>query len=258
MAVVPSSRRPKRADLIVAEVKRWIMAGQLAPGDRLPNEKELMERFACSKGTIREALKSLEVQGLVRIRTGPGGGATLGSVSFEHATDLLRNYLHFQRPSGADLYALRKLVEPELAAAVVGRLDAADFARLEDLVALCVPAAATPEARQAQRMAELEFHTVLALRCDNPLLALVCRFLNDLVRDLVVYKKAFYPEQTEFSRSNLRYHTELIAAYRAEDAATVRRLMAEHMAEAERFNREMDAQIGHGGLLGARTTGAGS
>ncbi len=253
MPVPPASRRPKRADLIVAEVKRWIMAGQLAPGDRLPNEKELMERFACSKGTIREALKSLEVQGLVRIKTGPKGGATLGSVSFEHATDLLRNYLHFQSPSGADLYALRKLVEPELAAAVVGRLEAADFARLEDLVALCAAPPRTPEERQAQRMAELDFHTVLARRCDNPLLSLVCRFLNDLVRDLVVYKKALYPEQTEFSRSNLRYHTDLIAAYRAEDEGAVRRLMAEHMQEAERFNHEMDAQIGRDGLLSART-----
>ncbi len=244
------TRRRKRSDLIVDEVKRWIVTGRFAPGDRLPNERELMEMFECSKGTIREALKSLEVQGLVSIKTGPKGGAILESVTFGHATDLLRNYLHFQRPSGSDLYVLRKLVEPELAVSVVGKLTEADFAELERLVAVCANAPETPEDRQAQRMAELEFHNVLARRCDNPLLTLVCRFLNDLVSDLVVYKKVLYPEQTEFSRSNLRYHIALIAAYRARAAGEVRRLMREHMEEAERYNRELDAQIGgQGGLL---------
>ncbi|HVI52601.1 MAG TPA: FCD domain-containing protein [Candidatus Sulfotelmatobacter sp.] len=243
------TRRRKRSDLIVDEVKRWIVTGRMAPGDRLPNERELMEMFECSKGTIREALKSLEVQGLVRIKTGPKGGALLETVAFEHATDLLRNYLHFQHPTGGDLYALRKLVEPELAVSVVGKLTDEDFQRLEDLVQACAVTPASAEERQAQRMAELEFHNVLAARCDNPLLALVCRFLNDLVRDLVVYKKAQYPEQTEFSRSNLRYHIELIGAYRARAVGEVRRLMRDHMEEADRFNRELDAQIGGGRLL---------
>jgi DNA-binding FadR family transcriptional regulator len=243
------TRRRKLSDLIVEEVKRWIVVGKMAPGDRLPNERELMEMFECSKGTIREALKSLEVQGLVRIKTGPKGGAVLETVTFDHATDLLRNYLHFQKPTGGDLYALRKLVEPELAVSVVGKLTEADFARLEELVAACAHSPGSNEERQEQRMAELEFHDVLAARCDNPLLALVCRFLNGLVRDLVVYKKAQYPEQTDFSRSNLRYHVELIKAYRARAGGEVRRLMREHMEEAERFNKELDAQIGAGRLL---------
>jgi len=243
------TRRRKRSDLIVEEVKRWVVTGKLVPGDRLPNERELMEMFEGSKGTIREALKSLEVQGLVRIKTGPKGGAVLETVTFDHATDLLRNYLHFQRPSGGDLYALRKLVEPELAVSVVGKLSEDDFARLEDLVKTCAVTPSSQEERQVQRMAELEFHNVLASRCDNPLLSLVCRFLNDLVRDLVVYKKVQYPEQTEFSRSNLRYHIELIGAYRARAVGEVRRLMREHMEEAERFNKELDAQIGVDRLL---------
>ena len=80
-------------------------------------------------------------------------------------------------------------------------------------------------------------------------MALVCRLLNDLVRDLVVYKKVQYPEQTEFSRSNLRYHTALISAYRARAAGEVRRMMREHMEEAERFNKELDAQISSDRLI---------
>ena len=59
--------RPKRqqlSDVIVEDVKRWIVAERKQPGDRLPNEKELIELFGYSKSTVREALKALEVRGL--------------------------------------------------------------------------------------------------------------------------------------------------------------------------------------------------
>ena len=66
-----SIRTPKRGDLMVEEIKRWIAERRLGPGDKLPKEDELQELFGVSKGTAREALKSLEVQGLVTVSTGP-------------------------------------------------------------------------------------------------------------------------------------------------------------------------------------------
>src|ERR1700682_6662424 len=74
----PGLRSPKRGDLVVEEIKRWIAERRLGPGDKLPKEDELQTLFGGSKGTAREALKSLEVQGLVTVSTGPGGGATIG------------------------------------------------------------------------------------------------------------------------------------------------------------------------------------
>src|ERR1700730_16361308 len=72
----------KRGDLVAEHVKRWITARSLRPGDKLPKENELQRLFSVSKGTAREALKSLEVQGLVTLRTGPQGGATVAKVPF--------------------------------------------------------------------------------------------------------------------------------------------------------------------------------
>ena len=54
----------KRGDVMVEEIKAWIAERRIAPGDRLPKESELQSLFGVSKGTAREALKSLEVQGL--------------------------------------------------------------------------------------------------------------------------------------------------------------------------------------------------
>ena len=56
-------RRQKLADLICEDIKQKIVMENLSPGDRLPNEKALMERYECAKGTIREALRVLEKVG---------------------------------------------------------------------------------------------------------------------------------------------------------------------------------------------------
>lgn len=235
--------RVKRADQIVEEVKRWIVVNKKRPGDRLPPEKDLMDLFACSKGTIREALKSLEVQGLVSVRTGPRGGAVLASVAGDRAMQLLRNYFHFQHPTGANIYSLRKSLEPLLAASVCGRLTEAQISRLEAVVRQCEEPPRDFEDRRAQRIAELEFHNILAEACDDPLLSFFCRFINGLIRDLVIYRKVLLPEQVEFSRSNLEHHRALIVAYRAQDVAAVTDIMRRHMEDAERFNLELDGQL---------------
>jgi DNA-binding FadR family transcriptional regulator len=56
----------KRSDIIIDAIKRMIVEDQLRPGDRLPSEKELIEQFDSSRGTIRETLKSLEILDALR------------------------------------------------------------------------------------------------------------------------------------------------------------------------------------------------
>ncbi|HET8848401.1 MAG TPA: FCD domain-containing protein [Marinobacter sp.] len=237
------TKRVKRSDQIVDSVKRWVALNQIHPGDRLPNERELMEQFECSKGTVREALKSLEVQGLVSIKTGPNGGATLKQVPYAKASELLRTFLHFEQPSGPEIYALRSLIEPEIAALATPRLTDSDLQQLEALVTKCEAAPDTFEQRVEQRISELEFHVLLAQRCGNPMLGFIGRFVNDMIRDLVIYKKSALPEQREFSCANLHYHQALLTAFRDRDQDTARRLMAEHMASADHFNRELESEL---------------
>ena len=238
-----SPKRVKRSDQIVSAIKRWVAVNEKQPGDRLPNERDLMEQFDCSKGTVREALKSLEVQGLISVKTGPNGGAVLESVPYERASELLRNFLHFERPSGPDVYALRSLIEPEIAALATPNLTEDDLTYLQGLVDLGPDAPKTFDERVEQRFAELEFHIRLAQRCNSPMLSFMGRFLNDMIRDLVIFKKSSLPEQREFSCANLHYHEELMLAFRAKDAEQARRLMADHMASAEHFNRELEGKL---------------
>lgn len=248
MTVAPQSRkRHKLSDMIVEDVKHWIVREKKQPGDRLPNEKELIELFGVSKGTIREALKALEVRGLIATRTGPGGGAYLQQVSREHASEPLRNFLHFHHFDGHDIYQLRKILEPELAVSVVGRLEEAHFQLLQQSIDECRVEPRDENELRKQRVAELEFHNLLADLCPNPILAFVCRFLNDLLRDLMIYKNTF--DHLDFREANVNFHTQLLAAYRKGDAKRVRRLMSEHMADAECHMHEMEAHVGVKQLL---------
>src|SRR6266571_9304673 len=82
------ARRLRTLDDVFLQIRDAILAGEIAEGSRLPNERELAERFEVGRPTIREALRSLEALGMVEIRAGRSGGAyaarpsetTLGSV----------------------------------------------------------------------------------------------------------------------------------------------------------------------------------
>ena len=93
MSSLPTPPQRRSRPVRVADaIKDWVVEQGLKPGDRLPGETELIQRFAMSKGTIREALRLLQAQGLVETKTGPGGGLFVGEVSRERARALLANF----------------------------------------------------------------------------------------------------------------------------------------------------------------------
>ena len=164
-AIEPSLRaslRRKRSDVVAELIRNHIFHAGLHPGDRLPQESELIEKFGCSRSTIREALKSLEVQGLVQNTTGPGGGARVAPVSINRIIGLLSNYFYFKSISSAQIYQIRRLIEPELAFSVVSHLKKAHFEALEKAIAVQEepPPRGTSD-WDHHRHAEIDFHDIL-------------------------------------------------------------------------------------------------
>lgn len=242
MDVAPLSRR-KLADQVVDRVKFWLMSKDIKPGDRLPQEKELIEIFGVSRGTMREALKALEVQGLIRITAGRSGGAVVAEVGYETAAALLGNYFYFQRLDAAEIYDLRQMIEPEMAASVTGRLTPADLRRLEYLIEACTDVPDTPEARRRQRLDELEFHNVLAERAPNQLYSFICRFINRVLSEQVEFKRMYRERQLRIDRENRAAHSELLEAYRTGDRERVRKAMTRHMVECACHVAELGAVV---------------
>ncbi|HEV2515449.1 MAG TPA: FCD domain-containing protein [Devosia sp.] len=235
--------RRKRTDEIVDAIKRMIVEHGLGPGDRLPQERELLAQFSASKGTVREALKALEVQGLISVRTGPGGGAFIERMSERRAMSLLSNFLFAKNLSIANIYEMRKVLEPQLAASATLNIDEAGLGRLADIIRIYDHEPADAAERWNQRMAELDFHSVVAEYCDNPILAFTCRFLQRLLKDLTIAQDIYVQPEPVLRESGIRHQHDLIAAMRRRDATAASAILVEHMAEAEQHMLGLQARL---------------
>jgi len=238
---VPASvRRPTE---ISERLKDVIVEQGLKAGDRLPRELELMAEFKASKSTIREAIGALQAQGLVKTRTGPGGGAFVSEIRADRAMELLGNYFFFNQPGIGDIYALRRLLEPELAASVVGHLRESDFRRLNDTVRLYDHKPANQGEEYRQRLAELDFHSVLAELCPNRVLGFVCGFLQNLLRNLSICRRIYDKPNPELRESGLNYQVRLLSAFRDGDTEAAREVMYQHMCAAQNYMEACEAEM---------------
>ncbi|MCP4693716.1 MAG: FadR family transcriptional regulator, partial [Desulfobacterales bacterium] len=229
--------------------KRHIVINNLSTGDRLPQEKELIDMFQSSRGTVREALKSLEVQGLVEIVSGPRGGARLSPVSYERASGLLTNYFHFKHLTGDQIYAMRAVLEPMVVADVTGRLTDADFQAMDETIDICRAGTEGGYDRIAVHGAELEFHNIIIRVCSNPLLTFNCLFINDLLLHFLSYSAPLHRFQ-KVSEQNLDYHIRLVEALRDGDGRAAADLMREHIETVGRRLRDHEAAIEQGLVRG--------
>src|SRR5690242_8615049 len=123
--------KPARAhEAVLAQLQCKILEGQLAPGDRLPSERGMMDTFGVSRPTVREALRVAESLGLVAVRHGdPGGPRVLGQPSVGVAR-VLDGLLSAERTSVAELLEARMVLEGTAARLAAAR-PAADLGALE-------------------------------------------------------------------------------------------------------------------------------
>ncbi|MGR3638577.1 FadR/GntR family transcriptional regulator [Alterinioella nitratireducens] len=240
---VQRRNRRSRPVRVADAIKDWVVERNMKKGDRLPSETAMMAQFSMSKGTIREAMRILEAQGLIETRTGPGGGSFVGEVTADRAKALLANYFYFKDLSVADIYQLRRVLEPELAASLAGRLTGDQLAELEEVVARYPEPARSAEEERDQHVASLAFHRKLANFSSNALLAFVVSFMGRILTDLTVYRRLYDPPNRELYDKGLAYQTDLIAALRNGDAEDARAIMRAHMETAEDLMQAQEAQV---------------
>lgn len=240
---VPSlPRRRKRPDIAADTIRDRIMEAGLAPGDRVPADWLDPDTLKISRGTLREALKVLEFQGLIASKTGPGGGIFVTAIAPDNALRMLDNLFLFEPPSIANIYAIRKLIEPELAASAAREtLSNEAFEALQSTIRLYEAEPKTAEEEYRQRLAELDFHAELARATPNRLLGFVAVFLLSLLRDMTVCREIYRESNPELRETGLHYQVRLLRAINAGDAEQARAIMHDHMIEAEKYMLERAA-----------------
>ena len=244
-ATTRSKAEPKlsRPVQVAEAIKDWVVEQGLQAGDRLPNEAELIKRFGMAKGTVREAMRILEAQGLIKTRTGPGGGSFVHEVSRQRAKALLGNYFYFKDLTIGDIYQLRLTLEPELAASLAGKLSDEVLISLEENLAEYSEPAASLDEERDQHVASLRFHAILAEQAKNPLMGFVIDFMVNLLTDLTVYRRLYSPPNIELWRQGHDHQRQLVIALREGDAEEAKAIMSDHMETAWKLMRQQEVEM---------------
>ena len=208
------------ADAIAAQLARRILDGSLATGDRLPPERSLAESFSASRGTVREALRSLSARGLVSRRVGSGTFVIYEPDAVD--TDVS------EITSPLELVEVRAAIEPQMARLAVRNATARDMAVLERAVA-DMEGEEDPERFS---LADEMFHLRLAEATHNPLIVEIYHRINHVRTHQQwdsIKNKILTPHQIAAYN---REHRALLAALSRRDAERAVEVVTAHMERA--------------------------
>jgi DNA-binding FadR family transcriptional regulator len=233
-------RAAKTGEMIATYLRAKIVRGELAAGDSLPSEAELMRQFEVSRPTLREAFRILETESLIVIRRG-ARGARITAPRIEVAARYVGLVMQMSGTTLADLYEARSLIEPEAAALLAEHRTDGDLADM----AACIDRLESPLApgpddaadARAWLPAAQEFHDLLTQRAGNKTLAIQSLVLREVV-DCHLLLAAREPSGEGLTadgfRKAIRSYRKLLALVQARDADGARRHWQAHMAVAGR------------------------
>ena len=220
--------RARTGELVARTIREQILSGELSQGDSLASEAELTVRFGVSRTTLREALRILETEGLIKVRRGRAGGATVLQPTADRAAYHFGLVLQRRRATMEDIARARGVLEPVCAGLCAAREDhvrvAAELAELVEDCARLVDSD-DPDAFPA---AGLRVHNAILDSCGNETLrllsqALGCVWVHTERRLLAtIHTVAGYPSRDE--RLRIAHDLGLVAAL----IAAGDRLGAEH------------------------------
>jgi DNA-binding FadR family transcriptional regulator len=221
------------ADRLVDELRR----GVWQPGERLPGERQLAEHLGVGRASVREALASLQLRGLVETRR--GAGSTFTRDALQRLADAA------ELPAGLDLPAdagpaavleARRILEPEIAALAAARAvaDPVIDALLAEMEASADPS--DPGQRRRWSDADRRFHRQLAVATANPVLLAIADHLASLM-DQPLWQQLRDESIAVPGRTTLQLaeHRLIAAAVAEGDVAAARLHAAQHLQRARRY-----------------------
>lgn len=187
---------PKASDVLANELRERILSGEFVEGTPLPPERELVNQTGMSRTTVREALRILEVQGLIRIKAGRAGGAFVQTPGEESVANSLELLIRGRQIRLASVHETREAIEPACARLAAEHRTAEDLRRLEAANDRIVEAGSL----EAFLQANVDWHVAVAIAGHNEILTGVMialsraiytatnteDFVNDEVRSITV------------------------------------------------------------------------
>jgi GntR family transcriptional regulator, transcriptional repressor for pyruvate dehydrogenase complex len=169
--------RTRVTDQITDILKQSILSGEFKPGDKFPREDEIAVKFKVSKVSVREALRNLEMEGLVEKRRGIFGGNFIAQPGMHKMNELMSNFYQFGSVTPTELIEFRRMLEPALLGVVVTHRTDEDLGKMRVNIQEIEKGVASGKINPDKI---LEFHHIVAEACHNQLSAAVVKALTNV------------------------------------------------------------------------------
>jgi GntR family transcriptional regulator, transcriptional repressor for pyruvate dehydrogenase complex len=216
-------RRNRVYEEVAKQIERLILK-KLKPGDKLPSERELADTLRVSRGSIRDAIRGLELMGMVEPRQ--GAGTIVKEISAEAIVNPFANALKRRKELVSELIDFRKMLEPPLAARAATHASPEEIAEMEEILR-------RQEEKQNQGDAavdeDTDFHYSVALASGNSVVLKVIDILMEQLRDT----RARSLQVEGRPQKSLLGHRRILAAIKRQDSDAARAAMARHLEDVE-------------------------
>lgn len=226
-AGIDQHRTPKTSERVAIEIVNDVVARGLRTGDHLPLEADMVKEYGASRASVREALRLLEVQGLIRLKPGPGGGPVVGTVEPANLARTTSLYFHLGAGTYDQLLRTQALLEP-VCAQLAARHPDRDVALRPFLVQ------GEPRTERDYRRQADDFHEVIYRLAGNAVLSLITQAMTHMVTDHVLASM----DPLELRPAIVREHALLARAIAGGQAEAAGRLMAEHFRAQHAYYRQ--------------------
>ncbi len=218
-------RRDKVYEGVAKQIERLILK-KLRPGDKLPSERELAEMLAVSRSSIRDAIRSLELIGMVEPRQ--GAGTIVREISSDSLVNHLVNARNRKKELIGELLDFRMMLEPPLAARAATRVSPNEVSEMEEILE-----------RQEKKMRggestigeDSEFHYAVALASRNSVVLKVLDTLMDLLRDS--RERSLQVEGRQ--QKSVAGHRRILGALKRHDPEAANAAMRRHIKDVEQI-----------------------
>lgn len=221
------SIRPQKMALIVAQrIVRDIEREGLGPGDKLPPERVMMETYEAGRGTLRESLRFLELQGVLSFKPGPGGGPVIEKPTADNLATTLTLLLQFDGARYQVIAEAREAFEPLMAQLAASRITPEHLVELEQTI---TDMADSLEDVEVYLEANRRFHNVIAWASGNALFGHLVDVMGGAMDISGAAQGIQYPLKRR--QAVLRAHQEIFEAIRNSEPEQAEKSMRTHIDE---------------------------
>jgi len=213
---------------IVDQIGILVAEGHLKPGDRLPSERELVERFQVSRASIREAISALEMMGLIEVRSGEG--TYIRQVNIDSVVAPLAWMLFIEKDTDLELYEVRKILEVQAAGLAAERVQETEIRDMYDALEVM---RLDLEVDRLGEDADHHFHFAIARATHNKMLIRLMNTISETMQKTLKSSRSKLYNDKNSPQRLYEEHYSIYETIKNHDILKAQQLMLAHLVGVE-------------------------